>query len=893
MDIQNFKVVLFDFDGVIADTMEDNFNAWKKAYMDFGVQITKEDYFPLEGMRVIDVAKTLSQKYSLETNPQEIFELKKRYYLENNSFCFYEGVEKLIKDLRDSGKRLAIVTASPKSRLNKTVPDIFLEKFEAIVSGDDYENGKPNPEPYLKAMEKLNVFPEECLVVENAPLGIKSAKKAGAYCIALTTTLDKGYLSEADVIFNNHKELDNFCFKKGGLNKGSRKKYQVALADLTYTNQGISSSGFPYGISLIAAYAKKIFDKEIEIEIFKYPKEFNDYLIKNNPKIIGFSNFSWTLDLSIEFSKKIKEKFPESIIIFGGPNYPSEFDKQKKFLKSYPSIDFYIQGEAELAFVELIQNLEKFDFNIGKFKKNRIKSGNCRYLYNGEMISGDTLPRVENLDKLQSPYLMGILDKFFDSLLTPIIQTTRGCPFGCTYCQEGGVYFSKIGRYSLKRIKEDLEYLAKRSKVSNLMLIDSNFGMYKEDLETCKTLSYIKEKYKWPKHIEATLGKNADTVLQAILLLKEDIVLDVPVQSTNPIVLKNIKRQNVFSEKMIKIINSQKSFGTNSFSEVILCLPGDTKKAHFKSMFDLIDGGVNVVRSHQLLVLPGSEIANEESIKNFDMVTKFRLQPRCFGNYECCGEMIAACEIDELCIANKSMSYEDYLECRRLDMTVELFYNNGVFQELIRCLNQLKITTSLFIKNIHEKIPFSSLNKMYKDFIKENEDSLWDSKEELEKFMKQQGMIEHYIKNSLRNNEQLKYRAISFFTRMEELHEIAFNSAKELLKNKSQFNETIERYLDELYEFSLTRKRDLFSLGKSEVKKFHFDFINLSEKDFDSNPWRDFLSEELNIKFFHSEEQIKLIKRYLKQYGTSMDGLGFMLSRSRAEGYYRMVEVAN
>ena len=77
------------------------------------------------------------------------------------------------------------------------------------MSGDDSVRGKPHPDPYLNAATKLGVLPQECLVIENAPLGIKSAKRAGIYCIAICSTLDKSYLSEADKIVENIKDINN------------------------------------------------------------------------------------------------------------------------------------------------------------------------------------------------------------------------------------------------------------------------------------------------------------------------------------------------------------------------------------------------------------------------------------------------------------------------------------------------------------------------------------------------------------------------------------------------------------------------------------------------------------------------------------------------------------
>ena len=131
-------------------------------------------------------------------------------------------------------------------------------------------------------------------------------------------------------------------------------KTLITFADLTYTTKGTSSNAFPYAGAVVASYAKKKLGDEIETELFKYPEDFKNYVEKNNPKIICFTNYSWTLDISHEFAKKIKNKFPDTISVFGGPNYPDEANLQKDFLSSYPAIDFYIKGEGEIGFLNLL-----------------------------------------------------------------------------------------------------------------------------------------------------------------------------------------------------------------------------------------------------------------------------------------------------------------------------------------------------------------------------------------------------------------------------------------------------------------------------------------------------------------------------------------------------------
>ena len=206
----SLRAVLFDFDGVLADTMEDNYNAWKKACFDYGITLKREDYFPFEGIQLPTIAKMICEKYSLNNVPfEEIVEKKETYYRKEHTLKLYPGVVEIVDKLRERGILTAIVSAGRRQRLESSVPKEFLGRFNAIITGDSIERGKPYPDPYIEAMKSLNVSPHEAIVVENAPSGIESAKSARCYCIAIASTLDKNFLNSADVIIDNFSELAN------------------------------------------------------------------------------------------------------------------------------------------------------------------------------------------------------------------------------------------------------------------------------------------------------------------------------------------------------------------------------------------------------------------------------------------------------------------------------------------------------------------------------------------------------------------------------------------------------------------------------------------------------------------------------------------------------------
>lgn len=203
------KAILFDFDGVLAETMEDLFLAWEKAFENYGVNIKKEDYFPLEGTKVNEIARIISQKYNIKIDSEEIVKLKNEIYLKNHSFRFYPGVIELIDKLQKKKIKIGMVSASQKHKLEKTVPKDFLEKFNVIISGDDTIKGKPDSEPYLAAADKLGINKTECIVIENAPIGVKAAKNADMFCIGIMSTVSKDVLKEADIVIDKFSDLNN------------------------------------------------------------------------------------------------------------------------------------------------------------------------------------------------------------------------------------------------------------------------------------------------------------------------------------------------------------------------------------------------------------------------------------------------------------------------------------------------------------------------------------------------------------------------------------------------------------------------------------------------------------------------------------------------------------
>lgn len=205
------KAVLFDFDGVIANTVEYHVAAWTKSFEKYNVQIDPDDIFFQEGQMANFIGPNLAKMKGLNLSKEEINEVvknKRAIYKRITRARVYPQTADLVKKLKNYPLKLAIVTGSILPNMIVVTGEKFLRQFDAIVTGDSVSRNKPFPDPYLAGAKKLAVQAKECVVIENAPLGIQAAKKAGMFCIAVQTTIkDKKILQEADAIYSHLSDI--------------------------------------------------------------------------------------------------------------------------------------------------------------------------------------------------------------------------------------------------------------------------------------------------------------------------------------------------------------------------------------------------------------------------------------------------------------------------------------------------------------------------------------------------------------------------------------------------------------------------------------------------------------------------------------------------------------
>jgi beta-phosphoglucomutase len=199
------KALIFDMDGVLVNSMPFQAAAWKKAFLD----IHDEDVFAIEGSNPRIGLQILIRKAGKEPESYD-FEGITSIYRQEFKRIFelkaFEGMKECL-DLLKKRFLLSVVSGSDRYIVHGIVDQLFPEIFDVVVTGDDVRYSKPCPDPFLKAVDLLKVRREECIIIENAILGVEAAKKAEIYCIGIPTYLDPSQLDRADLVINDHKKL--------------------------------------------------------------------------------------------------------------------------------------------------------------------------------------------------------------------------------------------------------------------------------------------------------------------------------------------------------------------------------------------------------------------------------------------------------------------------------------------------------------------------------------------------------------------------------------------------------------------------------------------------------------------------------------------------------------
>ncbi|MDY2831355.1 MAG: HAD hydrolase-like protein [Sodaliphilus pleomorphus] len=209
------KVALVDCDGVLYDSMKNHTRAWVKLMKKNGVKCTRDEFYLYEGMTGAEIIKLLfkrgSGKNITDDEARELYKVKSRYFKELGEPAMMSGTTQVLSTLRDAGIKNVLVTGSGEPLLLERIDRDYAGLFapERITAADT-KHGKPSPEPYMKAQLKAGAKPCQCIVIENAPLGVQSGHASGSFTIGVTTgpVPEKDlYKAGADIVYPDMNTL--------------------------------------------------------------------------------------------------------------------------------------------------------------------------------------------------------------------------------------------------------------------------------------------------------------------------------------------------------------------------------------------------------------------------------------------------------------------------------------------------------------------------------------------------------------------------------------------------------------------------------------------------------------------------------------------------------------
>ena len=469
--------------------------------------------------------------------------------------------------------------------------------------------------------------------------------------------------------------------------EGNKKR--ICLVQATTTHK--SEIPIPYSVGVLQAYAQRnaIVNNEYYFEPIIVEKTDINQAAKelSNADIVAFSSYIWNIEYNKAVAKKVKELSPKTVVIFGGHSIPCDI---VPFMKTEYYVDFAIVGEGELSFEQLLLHLVGY-IKLGNLKNIAYREGNDVICHYDENYIPTEFP---------SPYQAGIFDVLIEkygshSAFTATLETNRGCPFSCSYC-DWGLNNVKIRMIPVDRVYKDIEWISKHG-VKTCYCADSNFGMFEHDFDYARALVDAKRRFGAPEKFSVSYSKNSDDrVFEITKLFSEARMLQgatLSFQSLNEKTLECIGRKNLDLEYFQRLMKRYNDSRISTYSELILGLPEETLSSFKRGIGILLERGQHRgINVYNCELLPNSSLGQPKSIRQYCIRTA-RLPFRRFDikkqevvqEYSHTIIETSTLTQDEWCEANLFYTTIRALHCRGLTQYIFMmlhYYTNKAYDEL-------------------------------------------------------------------------------------------------------------------------------------------------------------------------------------------------------------------
>ncbi|MDK2801587.1 MAG: hypothetical protein PWQ70_3206 [Clostridiales bacterium] len=414
-----------------------------------------------------------------------------------------------------------------------------------------------------------------------------------------------------------------------------------------------------------------------EYTINDYPDMITADIYKTGADVIAFSCYIWNITMTLEIADRLKKVCPDRIIIVGGPEV--SYDALET-LKKYHYIDYVVMGEGEETLNELLRYLHDGQQALENIQGIAYRSEN------GDIMVNRHRPLICNLDNIPRPYNQKDLSALSGKII--YYETSRGCPFNCSYCLSSTILGVRF--FSLKRVKADLLFFIENN-VKQIKFVDRTFNFNKD--RTMELLAFLVANRKNTSfHFEIAADLLDDKMIEFLAGVPKGLFqFEIGVQSTNLNTISAIQRKTNFERLAANVKQLRKADNIHLHLDLIAGLPYEDYQSFQQSFDDVFGLSPHVLQLGFLKLLKGSKIREEAKQHGYKYAT---LPP-----YEI--------------LENNKISYCEILRLKGIEDIMEKYYNSGAFQKsLTYILANDYQSPFIFFEDLSKYFEAEGLNKL-------------------------------------------------------------------------------------------------------------------------------------------------------------------------------------
>jgi hypothetical protein len=331
----------------------------------------------------------------------------------------------------------------------------------------------------------------------------------------------------------------------------------------------------PLSLGMIMAYARTRLNPDqfdLSVRFVSSMEELEQQLESAGPGIFLFSDYIWNVDAHLAASAWVKRRSPQSLTVHGGPSVPSYPGAGETFLRTHLHVDFGVVGEGEKTAAELLEHVVATDappYHIP----------GLRFLDGESFVQTPARQRSADLDEFPSPYLTGIFDEVHSHAIYAVLETNRGCPYSCTFCDWGSAIQQKVRYFSIERIEQEIRWICDHH-MRDINVADANFGMFARDVDICRMVCDAKQRTGSPERLIVNYAKSTHQHMVEIVDMMASAGLvasgTISIQSRDPATLTAIRRRNIRTSEYDKLETEFARRQLPLDSQLMLGLPGST-----------------------------------------------------------------------------------------------------------------------------------------------------------------------------------------------------------------------------------------------------------------------------------------------------------------------------